>query len=79
MTPISLTHTTVKPMKYLPVHVPQKSSQARRETVQVVPDALDEGVGQSLELGHDEVPVLLHVLRIVGCALAAELLKTFRR
>ena len=47
--------------------------------MKVVPDALDEGVGQRLQLSDDEVPVLLHVLGVLRTSLAAEFPETLGR
>ena len=66
-------------MQILPVHVPEESGQAWREAVKVVPDALDEGVGQRLQLSDDEVPVLLHVLGVLRTSLAPEFPETLGR
>ena len=62
-----------------PVHISQQPSQARREAMQVIPDALDEGVGQRLQLSDDEVPVLLHVLGVLGTSLASKFPETLGR
>ena len=47
--------------------------------MQIVSDALDEAVGEGLELGHDEVALRLHVLLELRRALASKLFQPFRR
>ena len=46
--------------------------------MQIVSDALDEAVGEGLELGHDEVALRLDVLVEFRRALTSKLFQPFR-
>ena len=62
----------------VPVHVAQEPGQAGREAMQIVPDALNEAIGQRLQLGDDKVAVRLQVRVKLWRALASKLFQPFR-